>query len=91
MPGEQGNAVLAGHRDTFFRGLEDLRRDDRIWITTARGKLEYRVAQMEVVDPSRLDLLAPTGTRTLTLVTCYPFHYIGAAPQRYIVRAKQVS
>ncbi|MEO8505163.1 MAG: class D sortase [Acidobacteriota bacterium] len=91
LPGEPGNAVLAGHRDTFFRGLEDLRQNDPIWITTARGRLEYRVAGMEIVDPSRLDVLAPTGTRTLTLVTCYPFHYIGAAPQRYIVRAKQVS
>ena len=88
MPGEQGNAGLAGHRDTFFRGLKSIREGDRITMTTTQGVLEYTVRDTSVVDPDDVSVLRPTGRRTLTLVTCYPFYYIGSAPRRFIVQAE---
>jgi sortase A len=88
LPGEVGNAALAGHRDTFFRGLRDLRTGDHILLTTPGGNARYVVKSMHVVDPSEVSVLAPTPKSTLTLVTCYPFNYIGAAPRRFIVRAE---
>lgn len=87
LPWESGNAVLAGHRDTFFRPLKDLREGDEIQMTTARGKFEYRVTRTQIVEPDEVSVLAPTPSRTLTLVTCYPFVYVGRAPQRFIVQA----
>jgi sortase A len=87
LPGEPGNVGLAGHRDTFFRRLRDIEPDDRIRLITPSGRFEYRVQRTDVVSPSDVWVLAPTPTPTLTLVTCYPFTYIGAAPERFIVRA----
>jgi sortase A len=91
FPGEGGNVGLAGHRDTFFRGLEKLAIGASIRLTTADGIFDYRVATLEVVAPDRVDVLNPTPTSTLTLVTCYPFDYVGPAPQRYIVTAVQTT
>ena len=87
LPGERGNAALAAHRDTFFRPLKDVRSGDRILVETPAGRFEYVVRDSRVVEPTELSVLDPTPDRTLTLVTCYPFHFIGSAPQRFIVRA----
>lgn len=90
-PGETGNVVLGGHRDTFFRPLRGIRRGDRITVTTTTGKYRYRVDWTRVVNPEQTELLQPTPDPALTLVTCYPFRYVGAAPQRFIVRARMIS
>jgi sortase A len=87
LPGEDGNVVLAGHRDTFFRPLKDVEPGDAVTLTTAEGRFEYRVEAAEVVAPTRTDLLESTSAPTLTLVTCYPFYLVGSAPDRFIVRA----
>ena len=89
LPGATGNAALAGHRDTFFRGLRDIHNGDEIVLTTAAGDVHYVVKSTRIVDPSEVSVLAPTHGPVLTLVTCYPFNYIGAAPRRFIVRAER--
>lgn len=89
-PGENGNTVLAGHRDTFFRGLRDIRMNDLVRLVVPPRSYEYRVVSLEVVAPNETRVLDPTGDEELTLVTCYPFHYIGHAPNRFIVRAARV-
>ena len=86
-PGTDGNSGIAGHRDGFFRGLKDIGPDDVIELETVRGKEVYRVERIWVVDPEDVSVLDATPTRSLTLVTCYPFYHVGPAPQRYIVRA----
>jgi sortase A len=87
LPGERGNAAFAGHRDTFFRKLRDVRKGDEIVFTTPEGELRYVVSDLRVVPPSDVSVLEPTEDPVLTLVTCYPFNYIGSAPERFIVRA----
>jgi sortase A len=87
LPGTDGNSGIAGHRDGFFRGLKDIGPEDAIELETLRGKEVYRVERTWVVDPEDVSVLDPTPARSLTLVTCYPFYYVGPAPQRYIVRA----
>jgi LPXTG-site transpeptidase (sortase) family protein len=88
LPGDAGNTGLAGHRDTFFRGLRNIQTGDQITLTTPAGNARYRVRSTRVVDPSETSVLAPTTGSALTLVTCYPFNYIGAAPKRFVVRAE---
>jgi sortase A len=88
FPGESGNAVLAGHRDTFFRPLKNLREGDEIRMVTTRGAFSYRVSGTEIVGPNDVSVLDPTPTRSLTLVTCYPFTYVGPAPERFIIHAR---
>jgi sortase A len=87
LPWDQGNGVIAGHRDTCFRPLRNVRIGDEIRIATVRGTFDYRVMSLEIVQPDDLSVIAPTSTRSLTLVTCYPFNYVGPAPRRFIVRA----
>jgi sortase A len=87
LPGEPGNVGLAGHRDTFFRRLQNIRPDDEIKVTTPDGFFTYRVQRTVIVKPRDVWVLDPTDRPTLTLVTCYPFSYVGSAPQRFIVRA----
>jgi len=87
LPERGGNVGLAGHRDSFFRGLKDIRKDDTIELTTLDGTFEYQVDWTEVVSPEDTGVLADEGAPALTLVTCYPFHYVGSAPKRFIVRA----
>ena len=87
LPGADGNSGIAGHRDGFFRGLKDIAEGDVIELETAKRKEVYRVERTWVVDPEDVSVLDPTPTRALTLVTCYPFYYIGPAPRRFIVRA----
>ena len=89
MPGEHGNIALAGHRDTFFRGFRKIRQDDEITLTTLSGSYRYRVESTTVVKPEDTEVLDPVADDILTLVTCYPFNYIGSAPQRFIVRARR--
>lgn len=88
LPGEPGNMGLAGHRDTFFRRLRDIRPHDEIRVETSRGTYRYQVEGTKIVDPDDVWVLDPTSHPTLTLVTCYPFSYIGSAPRRFIVRAQ---
>ena len=87
LPGTDGNLGIAGHRDGFFRGLKDIATGDVIELDTIQGTDVYRVERTWVVDPEDVTVLDPTPLRALTLVTCYPFYYIGSAPRRFIVRA----
>jgi sortase A len=89
LPGQPGNVGLAGHRDTLFRPLKDLRIRDEIQFSTVSGDFTYRVESLGVVEPTDVAVLAPSSENVLTLVTCYPFFFIGAAPQRFVVRARQ--
>jgi sortase A len=86
-PGESGNVGIAGHRDGFFRGLKDVSAGDTIEIVTPGGVNRYVIDEITVVDPANVSVLAPRTQPSVTLVTCYPFYFIGSAPQRYIVRA----
>ncbi|TVS14321.1 MAG: class D sortase [Gammaproteobacteria bacterium] len=86
-PGTPGNVGIAAHRDTFFRGLEHIAVGDRIDLETLEGRLRYHVTGMSIVEPTEVHVLADTGEDVLTLVTCYPFYFVGHAPQRFIVRA----
>ena len=90
LPGELGNVALAGHRDTFFRSLRDIDKNAEITLTTLRGSYRYRVDSTTVVEPQSVEVLADSPDATLTLVTCYPFDFIGHAPKRFIVRAHKI-
>src|SRR5580692_7475146 len=90
LPGPSGNVGLAGHRDTYFRSLRKIKVGDEIRFTTVAGTFKYRVVSLHVVLPTAIEVLNDTQQPTLTLVTCYPFDFIGAAPQRLIVRAEMV-
>lgn len=87
LPGEPGNIGISGHRDTFFRPLRNIRQDDEIILATLNGSDRYRVDTIQVVGPEDIEVLESTSGSVLTLVTCYPFYFVGPAPQRFIVRA----
>jgi len=89
-PGEAGNIVLAGHRDTFFRPLQDIEVGDQIRIVEPQRTYEYRVESIRVVEPRDTSVLQSKGVEELTLVTCYPFRYVGFAPSRFIVSASRI-
>lgn len=88
MPGEEGNCIIAGHRDTHFRVLKDIRKGDNIVLQTRAGQFTYRVEGTEVVSPSNTASLEPTHAAELHLITCYPFYYLGSAPKRFVVQAE---
>ena len=90
LPGQPGNVAVAGHRDTFFRPIRDVRVGDDIYFDTAEGRFHYRVSSLDVVGPNAVSVLDTTDVPTLTLVTCYPFWLAGPAPDRYVVRASEV-
>lgn len=90
LPGQPGNVGISGHRDTFFRPLRFIQPDDIITLTTILGEYRYRVVSTEVVGPDDVAVLDPSGNEILTLVTCYPFYFVGSAPDRFIVRAERV-
>jgi len=91
LPGQSGNVGVAAHRDTLFRNLKDVRRDDKITLTTLDGEYVYRVVSTKIVQPTDVSVLEPSpNENTLTLVTCYPFYFVGNAPKRFVVRALQV-
>jgi LPXTG-site transpeptidase (sortase) family protein len=85
--GQGGNLGIAGHRDSFFRPLKDIEIGDIMKLETVDGTVDYAVSSIEIVEPEDVYVLAPTTDRTITLVTCYPFYYVGHAPKRYIVKA----
>ena len=91
MPGDAGNVGLAGHRDTIFRPVRNLQAGALLTLTTRDRVLNYRVSRTAVVDPDAVSVLDPTSHPTLTLVTCYPFTFIGPAPRRFVVFADLVS
>jgi sortase A len=90
LPGQQGNIAIAGHRDTFFRPLRNVQKDDEITLTTLDGSSRYLVDFTKVVAPEDTQVLGNSGNKTLTLVTCYPFYFVGPAPKRFIVRAHRI-
>jgi sortase A len=91
LPGTAGNAGIAAHRDTIFRPVRNLKLGDVMTVTTADGTYHYRVDRTMIVNPEDVYVLDPTDRATLTLVTCYPFTFIGHAPQRFIVQASLVA
>jgi sortase A len=85
--GEPGNTGLAGHRDGFFRGLKDIGPGDTLELMLPDRTDHYRVTNIIITNPDDVSVLEPSSTASLTLVTCYPFYFVGSAPQRYIVQA----
>ncbi len=85
--GAPGNLGIAGHRDGFFRGLKDLNVGDTVQLETRKGAQVYAIDWIQIVTPDDVSVLKSTGAPSLTLVTCYPFYFIGSAPQRYVVHA----
>ena len=91
MPWDAGNSAIAGHRDGLFRPLKDVKIGDEIRFRTTRDEYRYRVTKTSIVTPDDLSVLAPqSGPATLTLITCYPFYYVGSAPKRYVVHAARL-
>jgi sortase A len=86
-PGEVGNIGIAGHRDGFFRPLKDIAIGDELVLETTSESITFLVEELHIVDPADVWVLEPTDSPAVTLVTCYPFYFIGSAPQRFIVRA----
>ena len=91
LPGSDGNAGIAAHRDGYFRKLKDVAVGDVVTLEHARGVRRYAVTELTIVEPTDVSPLAPTDEASLTLVTCYPFYFVGSAPQRYIVRAVAIN
>lgn len=91
FPGQPGNVALAGHRDTFFRALRKIRKDDEIKVETLEGAFRYRVDFTKVAAPEETEVLNGSSDAVLTLVTCYPFSFVGSAPQRFVVRAHRIT
>ena len=89
LPGQSGNIGIAGHRDTLFRPLRNARQGDVIMLVTSQGEYRYRVVSTKIVRPTEVAVLKPDGHEILTLITCYPFYFIGPAPDRFIVRAER--
>lgn len=90
-PGSDGNAGIAAHRDGYFRALKDVVLGDEIEVEHRGGTRRYRITDLAVVEPTDVSSLYPTDDPALTLVTCYPFYFVGSAPQRYIVRAVAIN
>ena len=88
LPGGPGNAGIAGHRDTLFRCLRNISKEDRIVFQTSHGSYDYAVEKTSIVKPDDVAVLAPGAQPEITLVTCYPFYYVGPAPNRFVVRAR---
>lgn len=90
IPGKPGNSAIAGHRDIFFRSLKGIQPNDEIQIETGDGATRYAVEWARIVAPEDISVLGSTSESALTLVTCYPFYFIGAAPRRFVVRAHKI-
>jgi sortase A len=88
QPGQNGNSALASHRDTYFRGLDEVQIGDLIVFRSPTANFRYRVESTRIVDADATDALPDSATPTLSLITCYPFHYVGSAPKRFIVTAR---
>ena len=90
LPWELGNVALAGHRDSFFRPLRNIRSGDVITLKTVNGNFQYEVESTDVVPASDMHVLDASSGRVLTLITCFPFYFVGSAPDRFVVRAREV-
>lgn len=88
LPGQPGNAGIAGHRDTLFRALRNIEKDDVIEFQTPAGSYDYKVESTDIVKPGDVAVLNRSQHSEMTLVTCYPFYYVGSAPDRFIVKAR---
>ena len=86
-PNDGGNMAIAAHRDQYFRALKDVTVGDLLELESLSGPRSYKVTSLTIVEPEDLWPLDPTDVATVTLVTCYPFYFVGSAPQRYIVQA----
>jgi len=91
LPGEPGNVALTGHRDSFFRSLRNIRENDMIRMTTPKGLFWYRVTSISVVSPENIAVLAAGDGEALTMITCFPFSFVGPAPRRFVVHAARVT
>jgi sortase A len=91
LPWQEGNTALAGHRDTFFRPLRSIQVGDEIYFAATYGTFRYRVTRYSVVEPDELWVLDPSPTAALTLITCYPFTFVGPAPRRFVVHAERIA
>jgi sortase A len=91
LPGAEGNVAIAAHRDTFFRKLQGIRPGDSIQVATVRRTYEYVVDSTEIVDPEDTQVMESRARPELTLITCYPFYFVGAAPKRFIVHARPLT
>lgn len=91
LPGQPGNVGISGHRDTYFRPLRKIQQNDIITLTTLLGEYRYRVVFIKIVGPNDVSVLDPSGNEILTIVTCYPFYFVGSAPNRFIVRAERIT
>jgi sortase A len=91
LPGEKNNSVLSGHRDTVFRGLKDVKINDVVIVTTEAGEFLYKIRKTRIVDADDRTVMTPKPRDILTLTTCYPFYFIGDAPQRYIIVGELIS
>lgn len=91
LPGEKGNFVIDGHRDTVFKKLEGIKENDQVFIETQWGTYEYKVKEIKIVKPTERDVIEPTNYEKLTMYTCYPFDYIGNAPERFVVDGEFVT
>jgi sortase A len=88
-PGAVGNFAIAAHRDTLFRALKDIKAGDTVTFQSTGGTFDYQVISTEIVKPTDVSVLRPDGSqKLLTMITCYPFYYVGSAPQRFIVTAR---
>lgn len=90
MPGDSGNIALTAHRDTFFRPLRKIQKGDVITLATIGGQYQYAVESTAIVSPSATEVLQSSGKPELTLITCYPFYYVGPAPSRFVVHAYKI-
>ena len=90
FPWENGNSAIAGHRDGLFRPLKDIKVGDEIRFRTSRNEFRYRVVDTSIVQPDDVSVLDARGQPLLTLITCYPFYYVGNAPKRFIIHAKRL-
>lgn len=90
MPWETGNSAIAGHRDGLFRPLKDIKVGDEIRFRTTRDEFRYRVSKTLIVKPDDVSVLEPSEDQSLTLITCYPFYYVGSAPKRFVIHAERV-
>ncbi len=90
LPGQPGNAGISARRDTFFRPLRNVRKDDEIRVTTLPGAYRYPVVSTAIAPPTDTDVLNAGAKESLTPVTCYPFYFTGSAPDRFAVRAERI-
>lgn len=91
LPGEKNNSIISGHRDTVFRGLRHVKEHDELIVTTEAGQFLYKIKSIRIVEADDTTVMTPKPRATLTVTTCYPFYYLGDAPQRYVLYAELIT